>query len=104
MAAAANCKEALQARYVGQSLYNTPTPALVLDLAKVEANCNLMLDAAQSLKLQWRAHIKTHKVRSLVLSFWRLGASQPGFSVPGYLGRWDVKLSPPGRCVPNISG
>lgn len=107
MAAAANCKEALQARYVGQSLYNTPTPALVLDLAKVEANCNLMLDAAQRLKLQWRAHIKTHKVRTLILSFCRLGAPWPGCyisryqEVKLYVGSWRL---PPRRCVPDILG
>ncbi|KAK8074751.1 hypothetical protein PG997_009414 [Apiospora hydei] len=54
-------KDLLKAQYVGKSLYNVPTPALVLDLAKVEANCNLMLGAAQRLNLNWRAHIKTHK-------------------------------------------
>jgi D-serine ammonia-lyase len=55
-------KEALRARYVGRSLYQVPTPAVVLDLAKVEANCNMMLEAARRLDLSWRAHIKTHKV------------------------------------------
>jgi len=55
-------RDLLKAQYVGKSLYNVPTPALVLDLAKVEANCNLMLGAAQRLNLNWRAHIKTHKV------------------------------------------
>ncbi|KAK8064806.1 hypothetical protein PG994_007444 [Apiospora phragmitis] len=55
----------LKAQYVGKSLYNVPTPALVLDLAKVEANCNLMLGAAQRLNLNWRAHIKTHKTTEL---------------------------------------
>ncbi|KAK7984902.1 hypothetical protein PG996_005862 [Apiospora saccharicola] len=58
-------RDLLKAQYVGKSLYNVPTPALVLDLAKVEANCNLMLGAAQRLNLNWRAHIKTHKTTEL---------------------------------------
>ncbi|KAH8194747.1 hypothetical protein TruAng_011089 [Truncatella angustata] len=58
-------KDVLRARYVGKSLYQVSTPAAVLDLAKVEANCNLMLEAAQRLNLSWRAHIKTHKTAEL---------------------------------------
>jgi D-serine ammonia-lyase len=48
--------------YVGKTLQDVPTPSIVLDLAKVELNCKLMLEAAEQLGLQWRAHIKTHKV------------------------------------------
>jgi hypothetical protein len=55
-------KDRLRAQYVGKSLYQVPTPSVVLDLAKVEANCNLMLEAARRLNLSWRAEIKTHKV------------------------------------------
>jgi D-serine ammonia-lyase len=60
--AAITSKDFLRSRFVGRLLQQVPTPALVLDLAKVEANCNLMLDAVQRLELGWRAHIKTHKV------------------------------------------
>ncbi|OTA82138.1 hypothetical protein M434DRAFT_84978 [Hypoxylon sp. CO27-5] len=54
-------KDLLRAQFVGKSLSEAITPAVVLDLAKVEANCNLMLEAAEKLQLSWRAHIKTHK-------------------------------------------
>ena len=55
-------KESLRAQVVGKSLHDVGTPAVVLDLAKVEANCNLMLETVEKLGLGWRAHIKTHKV------------------------------------------
>ncbi|KAI1502971.1 putative serine dehydratase domain-containing protein [Biscogniauxia marginata] len=58
-------KDLLRAQFVGKTLHQVGTPALVLDLAKVEANCNLMLEAAQRLQLSWRAHIKTHKTEEL---------------------------------------
>ncbi|KAI1821587.1 putative serine dehydratase domain-containing protein [Xylaria intraflava] len=58
-------KDQLRARFVGKTLHHVPTPSIVLDLAKVEANCNLMLEAAQRLQLNWRAHIKTHKTAEL---------------------------------------
>ncbi|KAI0020762.1 putative serine dehydratase domain-containing protein [Xylariomycetidae sp. FL0641] len=58
-------KELLRTQYVGKTLNQVVTPAVVLDLAKVEANCNLMLEAAQRLQLSWRAHIKTHKTEEL---------------------------------------
>ncbi|KAI8624077.1 putative serine dehydratase domain-containing protein [Xylariaceae sp. FL1651] len=58
-------KDLLRDQFVGKTLYQVPTPAVVLDLAKVEANCNLMLEAAQRLQLNWRAHIKTHKTAEL---------------------------------------
>ncbi|KAI3333982.1 putative serine dehydratase domain-containing protein [Ustulina deusta] len=58
-------KDLLRARFVGKTLHHVPTPAVVLDLAKVEANCNLMLETARRLHLNWRAHIKTHKTAEL---------------------------------------
>ncbi|KAI0966429.1 putative serine dehydratase domain-containing protein [Xylaria arbuscula] len=58
-------KDALQARFVGKTLHQVPTPSVVLDLAKVEANCNRMLETARKLNLNWRAHIKTHKTAEL---------------------------------------
>ncbi|KAI1486259.1 putative serine dehydratase domain-containing protein [Biscogniauxia mediterranea] len=58
-------KDLLRSRYVGKTLHQVGTPAVVLDLAKVEANCNIMIEAAQRLQLSWRAHIKTHKTEEL---------------------------------------
>lgn len=55
-------KEALKKEFVGKSLKDVPTPAAVLDLSKMKANCQKMLDATQKLGFGWRAHIKTHKV------------------------------------------
>ncbi|KAI0141560.1 putative serine dehydratase domain-containing protein [Xylariaceae sp. FL1272] len=65
MATLQHSKDVLRAQFVGKTLHQVPTPAVVLDLAKVEANCNLMLEAAQRLQLSWRAHIKTHKTEEL---------------------------------------
>lgn len=55
-------KAALQERLVGKTLYEVPTPSIVLDLAKLEVNCHRMMDAAEKNGIGWRAHIKTHKV------------------------------------------
>ncbi|KAI0521526.1 putative serine dehydratase domain-containing protein [Xylaria bambusicola] len=65
MAATQLSKELLRAQFVGKTLHSVPTPAAVLDLAKVEANCNQMLRTARRLDLNWRAHIKTHKTAEL---------------------------------------
>jgi D-serine deaminase-like pyridoxal phosphate-dependent protein len=54
-------KEQLRARFVGKTLAQVPTPSAVLDLAKLEVNCERMLDATERLGLLWRAHIKSHK-------------------------------------------
>lgn len=59
-------KAALQERLVGKTLHDVPAPSIVLDLAKLEVNCQRMIDAAEKNGIGWRAHIKTHKV-SLVL-------------------------------------
>ncbi|KAI1455825.1 putative serine dehydratase domain-containing protein [Annulohypoxylon moriforme] len=58
-------KDILRDQFVGKTLNDVVTPQVVLDLAKVEANCNLMLEAAERLQLSWRAHIKTHKTEEL---------------------------------------
>lgn len=49
---------------MGKTLHdhNVPTPSIVLDLAKLEVNCQRMKDAADKNGIGWRAHIKTHKV------------------------------------------
>ncbi|KAK7739900.1 hypothetical protein SLS53_005493 [Cytospora paraplurivora] len=58
-------KAALQERLVGKTLYEVPTPSIVLDLAKLEVNCQRMIDAAEKNGIGWRAHIKTHKTVEL---------------------------------------
>lgn len=62
MMAVTPSKEALQERLVGKTLYEVPTPSIVLDLAKLKVNCHRMMDAAEKNGIGWRAHIKTHKV------------------------------------------
>lgn len=56
-------QDVLRAMFVGKQLSEVPTPSVVLDLKQVTVNCERMLEAAENLGLQWRAHIKTHKVR-----------------------------------------
>lgn len=55
---------ALKSKYLGRTLHEVSTPAAVLDLAKLEVNCQRMIDATKKLGLLWRPHIKTHKVNS----------------------------------------
>lgn len=53
--------------YVGQTLQDVvPLPAAVLDLGKLELNCQRMIDATKRLGLLWRPHVKTHKVPLLL--------------------------------------
>ncbi|KAH9903750.1 putative serine dehydratase domain-containing protein [Xylariomycetidae sp. FL2044] len=54
-------KDRLSELYVGKDIRDVPTPAAILDVAVVKRNCERMLDACDSLNLQWRAHLKTHK-------------------------------------------
>jgi D-serine ammonia-lyase len=53
---------ALKAQFMNQSIENVQAPAAVIDVAVVKRNCKLMLHAAEALKVQFRAHVKTHKV------------------------------------------
>ena len=55
-------KEELKKEFVGRYLQDVATPAAVLDLSKMKANCTHMLEASAKLGFGWRAHIKTHKV------------------------------------------
>jgi D-serine deaminase-like pyridoxal phosphate-dependent protein len=52
----------MKSHFIGTKLQDLPTPCAVLDLAKVEVNCQRMLNAVRRLRLGWRPHIKTHKV------------------------------------------
>lgn len=55
-------KSALAAQYKGTKIQELSTPCAILDLAKLEVNCQRMLDTVRRLDLGWRPHIKTHKV------------------------------------------
>ena len=48
--------------FIGKSLRNVPTPAAVLDKAVVQRNCLQMLKACEALQVEFRPHVKTHKV------------------------------------------
>lgn len=54
-------KDILRERYRGRTLHEVPVPAAVIDVAKVKANCQAMLDAVKEHGLSFRAHVKTHK-------------------------------------------
>ncbi|KJZ78512.1 hypothetical protein HIM_01903 [Hirsutella minnesotensis 3608] len=58
-------KDALSAAYVGRSIRDVPTPAVVINVAAARRNCERMLQACDRLKLGWRAHVKTHKTIEL---------------------------------------
>lgn len=55
----------LKAQYVGRYLNEVPAPAAVIDVSIAARNCKAMLDAVNELGVEFRAHVKTHKVRSL---------------------------------------
>ena len=56
-------ESALKLQFVGKKLEVAQTPAAVIDAAVVRRNCKLMLDAVSHLRVKFRAHVKTHKVR-----------------------------------------
>lgn len=53
--------------YVGKDINDVPKPAVVLDRAKVRRHCQSLLEAVDSLGVDFRAHVKTHKVSRLQL-------------------------------------
>ncbi len=58
---------ALKLQFVGQQLSVAQTPSAIIDAAVVRRNCQLMLDTAAQLKVEFRAHVKTHKVHCVSL-------------------------------------
>ena len=50
--------------YVGKDVKEVPKPAVIIDKAKVRRHCQSLLDAVDSLGVDFRAHVKTHKVLS----------------------------------------
>lgn len=61
--------EDLKAQYVGQMLQDIDGPAAVMDAAVVRQNCQVMLNAADSLGVLFRSHVKTHKVSKFSISY-----------------------------------
>jgi len=55
-------KEGLVKAFVGKSIKDVYTPAVVLDLNIIKKNCSRLLEAIDALDFGFRAHIKTHKV------------------------------------------
>lgn len=53
---------ALREAFVSKNLKDVPTPAAVLDKAVVQRNCLQMLKACEALQVEFRPHVKTHKV------------------------------------------
>ena len=56
-------KAKLQEAFLGKRLQDVPMPAAILDRAVVQRNCDHMLNACQSLGVDFRPHVKTHKVQ-----------------------------------------
>lgn len=53
--------------YVGKHITQLPKPALILDKAKMYRHCQSLLDAVEYLGVDFRAHVKTHKVHKIIL-------------------------------------
>jgi len=49
-------------RFIGADIDSLPKPAAILDIAKVRRHCRDMLDAIEWLGVDFRAHVKTHKL------------------------------------------
>jgi D-serine deaminase-like pyridoxal phosphate-dependent protein len=52
---------------VGKSIHDVPNPAVVLDKARIHRHCQSMLKAVDGLGLEFRAHVKTHKVNLIAM-------------------------------------
>ncbi|KAK2843941.1 hypothetical protein FQN49_005925 [Arthroderma sp. PD_2] len=55
----------LKARYVGRRLQDIDGPVAVIDREVARRNCQVMLDTAAALNVDFRAHVKTHKTTEL---------------------------------------
>lgn len=54
--------EALRNFYVGKDISEVPKPAAILDVAKIRRHCSSMLETVKTLGVEFRPHVKTHKV------------------------------------------
>lgn len=48
--------------YVGKSITDLPKPAVIIDRFKMRRHCQTLLDAINLLGVDFKAHVKTHKV------------------------------------------
>jgi D-serine deaminase-like pyridoxal phosphate-dependent protein len=55
----------LAEQFVGKHIHEIQTPAAILDVAVIKRNCTRMLETTRALGVQFRAHVKTHKVNSM---------------------------------------
>ncbi len=58
-------QSSLGSQYIGRSISTDegiPTPAVILDRAVLQRNCDAMLRACEALGVGFRAHVKSHKV------------------------------------------
>lgn len=51
-----------QSTFIGKDIASLPKPAAILNVAKARRHCKDMLDAIRWLGVDFRAHVKTHKV------------------------------------------
>ena len=51
-----------QETFIGKDIGSLPKPAAILDVAKARRHCKDMLDGIEWLGVDFRAHVKTHKV------------------------------------------
>lgn len=64
-------------KYVGKCITDLPKPAAILDRSKMQRHCETLLEAVNFLGVDFRAHVKTHKVSGdfsqiqAVLTSWR---------------------------------
>lgn len=61
-------KDALKRFYVGKDISQIPKPAAVLDVAKIRRHCSSMLETVKELGVEFRPHVKTHKVSTSGIS------------------------------------
>lgn len=69
-------KSKLEEAFLGRNLKDVLSPAAVIDRAILQRNCDQMLDACRSLQVEFRPHVKTHKVNSTALFTSHLQASR----------------------------
>lgn len=68
-------KKQLLEEYGGKSIYDLPTPSVIIDRAQFSANSGRMLENAHKLNAAFRVHVKTHKT----LEGARLQLEEAGF-------------------------
>lgn len=73
---------AVKLQYMGRSIVDVQAPAAIIDVAVVRRNCKLMLEAVDKLGVDFRAHVKTHKVRVEWLSYSRESSADGQISRP----------------------